>query len=78
MTQKIPEDKAKLGELKIKDEEQFKNIKIVVGKQNMQKIEEMKLFIVGAGAIGCELLKNFAMVNLGAQGKITVTDPDHI
>lgn len=38
----------------------------------------MKLFVVGAGAIGCELLKNFAMVNMGAKGKITVTDPDHI
>ena len=38
----------------------------------------MNLFIVGAGAIGCELLKNFAMVNMGTKGKITVTDPDHI
>lgn len=38
----------------------------------------MKLFVVGAGAIGCELLKNFAMVNMTAKGKLTVTDPDHI
>lgn len=36
--------------------------------------------MVGAGAIGCELLKNFAMVSLGSgkSGKIVVTDPDHI
>jgi molybdopterin/thiamine biosynthesis adenylyltransferase len=35
---------------------------------------------VGAGAIGCELLKNYAMVGLstGTKGKIYVTDPDII
>uniref|UniRef100_A0A493U2N6 THIF-type NAD/FAD binding fold domain-containing protein n=1 Tax=Anas platyrhynchos platyrhynchos TaxID=8840 RepID=A0A493U2N6_ANAPP len=35
---------------------------------------------VGAGAIGCELLKNFAMVGLGCgpEGSITVTDMDTI
>lgn len=35
---------------------------------------------VGAGAIGCELLKNFAMVGLGCgpDGCITVTDMDTI
>ena len=38
------------------------------------------LFMIGAGAIGCELLKNFAMVGLGTgeKGLITLTDPDHI
>jgi hypothetical protein len=34
--------------------------------------------VIGAGAIGCELLKNFAMVNMGTKGEIVVTDPDHI
>lgn len=38
----------------------------------------MKTFVIGAGAIGCEILKNFTMINMGAQGMITVTDPDHI
>lgn len=35
---------------------------------------------VGAGAIGCELLKNFALIGLGASkdGHITVTDMDFI
>ena len=39
-----------------------------------------KYFVVGAGAIGCELLKNFAMVGLGAspEGKMIVTDMDTI
>lgn len=34
--------------------------------------------MVGCGAIGCELLKNFAMINIGIKGNITITDPDHI
>lgn len=35
---------------------------------------------VGAGAIGCELLKNFAMIGLGCgeNGEIIVTDMDTI
>lgn len=36
--------------------------------------------MVGAGAIGCELLKNLAMLNIGTAelGEIIVTDPDVI
>lgn len=38
----------------------------------------MKTFVIGAGAIGCELLKNFAMMNMCSNGMLTITDPDHI
>ena len=36
--------------------------------------------MVGAGAIGCELLKNYAMLGLGSlnRGLIMLTDPDVI
>jgi len=34
--------------------------------------------MIGAGAIGCELLKNYAMLGLGRRGRIIVTDPDVI
>jgi molybdopterin/thiamine biosynthesis adenylyltransferase len=36
--------------------------------------------MIGAGAIGCELLKNYAMLGLGtgSDGGIIVTDPDVI
>jgi ubiquitin-activating enzyme E1 len=38
-----------------------------------------KWFVVGAGAIGCELLKNFALMGLGCgNGCVTVTDMDMI
>lgn len=38
------------------------------------------LLKVGAGAIGCELLKNFSMIGLGAgpHGHVYVTDMDTI
>ena len=40
----------------------------------------LKTFQVGSGAIGCEMLKNFAMIGLGAspEGKVYVTDMDII
>ena len=34
--------------------------------------------MIGAGAIGCELLKNYAMIGLGTKGYIILTDPDVI
>jgi len=52
----------------------------VFGKEFQEKIKKTKNFVVGAGAIGCELLKNFALMGVGASqdGKIFVTDMDHI
>ncbi|PZC85867.1 ubiquitin-like modifier-activating enzyme 1 [Helicoverpa armigera] len=51
----------------------------VFGKHFQKKLGDLKYFIVGAGAIGCELLKNFAMIGVGAGGgQITVTDMDLI
>jgi len=36
--------------------------------------------MIGAGAIGCELLKNYAMLGIGSgtDGRIILTDPDVI
>ncbi|XP_036957523.1 ubiquitin-like modifier-activating enzyme 1 [Acanthopagrus latus] len=52
----------------------------VFGHAFQEKLERQKYFLVGAGAIGCELLKNFALIGLGAGegGHITVTDMDFI
>ncbi|XP_017780893.1 PREDICTED: ubiquitin-like modifier-activating enzyme 1 isoform X2 [Nicrophorus vespilloides] len=51
----------------------------VFGKEFQKKIGGLKYFVVGAGAIGCELLKNFAMIGLGGDGgQVTVTDMDLI
>ncbi|XP_038667946.1 ubiquitin-like modifier-activating enzyme 1 Y [Scyliorhinus canicula] len=52
----------------------------IFGADFQEKLKTQKYFLVGAGAIGCELLKNFAMIGLGAGegGGITVTDMDSI
>lgn len=50
------------------------------GKEIQQKILDLNYFIVGAGAIGCEMLKNWALMGVGCgpKGHITVTDMDRI
>jgi ubiquitin-activating enzyme E1 len=52
----------------------------VFGKDFQEKISNVTEFLVGAGAIGCEMLKNYAMIGLatGPRGRITVTDNDSI
>jgi ubiquitin-activating enzyme E1 len=52
----------------------------VFGNIFQKRLGALKYFIVGAGAIGCELLKNFAMMGIGAAegGQITITDMDLI
>ncbi|GMF67899.1 unnamed protein product [Aspergillus oryzae] len=52
----------------------------VFGKEFQEKIANTTQFLVGAGAIGCETLKNWAMMGLGTgpKGKIYVTDMDQI
>jgi ubiquitin-activating enzyme E1 len=52
----------------------------VFGKSFQEKISNINEFLVGAGAIGCEMLKNYAMIGLatGPKGRITVTDNDSI
>ena len=52
----------------------------VFGKQFQEKIANFREFLVGSGAIGCEMLKNWSMIGLatGPGGKIYVTDLDTI
>lgn len=68
-------------------------LRIVLGADMVDKLAHSKVFIVGAGAIGCELLKNYAMLGVGtgkeeinqaeknkskSAGSIVLTDPDII
>ncbi|KAL4506801.1 hypothetical protein ABPG72_001222 [Tetrahymena utriculariae] len=61
-------------------------IRHAIGNTLLNQIKFCNLFMIGCGAIGCELLKNFAMINLGTGvdkqngkiGQLTITDPDHI
>eukprot|EP01138_Halocafeteria_seosinensis_P000609 gb/GECG01000624.1/.p1 GENE.gb/GECG01000624.1/~~gb/GECG01000624.1/.p1 ORF type:complete len:1091 (+),score=162.54 gb/GECG01000624.1/:1-3273(+) len=60
------------------DRYHFSNV--MFGKKMTERIRNQRVFIVGAGALGCEFLKNFALMGVGTQGsgKITVTDMDNI
>jgi len=53
---------------------------VVYGRSLQEQIKQLNFFLVGAGAIGCETLKIWAMMGLGtgSQGKIHVTDMDII
>ncbi|KAI0563060.1 ubiquitin-activating enzyme E1 [Gracilaria domingensis] len=52
----------------------------IFGSTFQEKIQNLKYFVVGAGAIGCEVLKTFAMMGIGSgpKGEIVVTDMDTI
>ncbi|EAX98592.1 ubiquitin-activating enzyme E1 family protein [Trichomonas vaginalis G3] len=52
----------------------------VFGNNLQNKIMNLKYFMIGAGALGCELLKNFAMMGCftGEKGNLTITDMDAI
>eukprot|EP01111_Echinosteliopsis_oligospora_P018356 TRINITY_DN8368_c0_g1_i1.p1 TRINITY_DN8368_c0_g1~~TRINITY_DN8368_c0_g1_i1.p1 ORF type:complete len:1024 (-),score=345.47 TRINITY_DN8368_c0_g1_i1:36-3107(-) len=52
---------------------------ITYGRTLQDKIEKLSYFLVGAGAIGCEMLKNWAMMGVACNGGlIHVTDMDTI
>ena len=52
----------------------------IFGKKTQKKLENLNLFLIGAGAVGCELLKNFAMMGISTnkKSKLLVTDHDRI
>ncbi|RHY30577.1 hypothetical protein DYB32_006975 [Aphanomyces invadans] len=52
----------------------------VFGAAFHDQLANVRTFLVGCGALGCEYLKNFAMVGVGCgpNGLITVTDNDRI
>ena len=52
----------------------------VFGWEFIEKVHNFSLFVVGAGAIGCELLKNFAMMGVAtnSNAKVKITDMDQI
>ena len=53
----------------------------IFGNEIQQKIEKSRIFMVGAGATGCEFLKNYAMMGFCTKdkdSKFIVTDNDSI
>ncbi|XP_047140084.1 ubiquitin-like modifier-activating enzyme 6 isoform X2 [Hydra vulgaris] len=56
------------------------SLNVCLSPDLVKKMSELSLFMVGCGAIGCELLKNFALVGLATKGDsiLTITDNDLI
>jgi ubiquitin-activating enzyme E1 len=52
----------------------------VFGSKLQKKLQSAQVFVVGSGALGCEFLKNLALmgVSCDSQGNLTVTDDDVI
>jgi ubiquitin-activating enzyme E1 len=48
---------------------------VIFGRDYVDCLRKKNAFVVGAGAIGCEHIKNFSMMGLN---QITITDMDHI
>ncbi|KAG6590717.1 putative ubiquitin-activating enzyme [Phytophthora cinnamomi] len=53
---------------------------VVFGRKVQEKIKSLNMFLVGAGAIGCEMLKNWAMMGVASNQDATIhiTDMDTI
>lgn len=61
------------------DESGRNMVEKIVGKETYQKMIDGKWFMVGSGAIGCEMLKNMCLLNVSTgNGEFMVTDPDTI
>jgi ubiquitin-activating enzyme E1 len=75
--EKLTEEK--VGEI-LKAEGKYGRLALLIGSDLLKLIKDSRLFMVGAGAIGCELLKNCAMIGFGCgpAGSVTLTDPDSI
>ncbi|XP_029456602.1 ubiquitin-like modifier-activating enzyme 6 [Rhinatrema bivittatum] len=61
--------------------DRYDALRACIGDSLCQKLHHLNVFLVGCGAIGCEMLKNFALLGIGIgpeKGMITITDPDLI
>ena len=52
----------------------------IFGRESQEKLSNKDIFMIGAGALGCEYLKNFALMGISCNNNssVTVTDNDNI
>jgi ubiquitin-activating enzyme E1 len=58
-----------------KTKSKYEGIVNIFGKRFLEQIQKTTPFVIGSGAIGCELVKNLGMIGVK---QIYLTDPDHI
>ena len=62
-----------------KENYRYKDQIDIFGEDVQKKLNSLNIFLIGAGAIGCEYLKNFSMMGISSkEGNITLTDFDKI
>jgi len=76
----LPDDLLPLDEVTPSGSSRYDSQIAVFGKEMQNRILQQRQFLVGAGAIGCEMLKNWALMGVacGSEGKIHITDMDRI
>jgi len=68
----IPTDTSPRGD-------RYDHQRAIFGDAVVSKLADLKVFLVGSGALGCEFLKNFATMGVSVgNGQITITDDDVI
>ena len=72
----LPEGDANREPMNCRYDDQIK----IYGREVQEKLGNVKTFMVGAGALGCEYVKAMALMGLacGPNGSVTVTDNDNI
>ena len=71
--------KKNVEETIIEENSRYKEQIEIFGKDVQNKLNSLNIFVIGAGAIGCEYLKNFAMMGISSkEGVLTLTDFDKI
>uniref|UniRef100_A0A672S936 Ubiquitin like modifier activating enzyme 6 n=1 Tax=Sinocyclocheilus grahami TaxID=75366 RepID=A0A672S936_SINGR len=61
--------------------DRYDALRACIGESLCLKLHKFQVFMVGCGAIGCEMLKNMALMGVGlsrCSGEICITDPDLI
>ena len=60
--------------------DRYYDYRSIFGDEFIEKAQKSSSFVIGAGALGCEFIKMFALMGLSTKenGKLTVTDDDNI
>ncbi|KAL7722665.1 E1 ubiquitin-activating enzyme [Entamoeba marina] len=75
----IPDKYFELPKEEFIDDSRYAGQVDIIGKTLQKKINDTSVFLIGSGAIGCEILKTWAMMGLATgNGIIHVTDNDNI
>lgn len=80
----LPKNYAELSSCFEERGDRYDSYRCALGEDVAGRLRQMSYFLVGAGAIGCEMLKSWALMGVGSEntsrgeGGIVVTDMDRI